>query len=203
MRIAVIGTGYVGLVTGTCFAESGNEVTCVDIDREKIESPRPRRDAHLRTGLGELVSRNFEAQRLHFTTDAAAAVKTARLVFLAVGTPASERWFRRCNGSVESRRINRSFVAARRHRRHQKHRARGHSRKNCHQAQRTNRSRLRCRQQSGVFQGRGGAGRFPKARSRCRRSPPAGSRRSAARLVRPISAHRKAVSWSCRRKALK
>jgi UDPglucose 6-dehydrogenase len=90
MRIAVIGTGYVGLVTGTCFAESGNEVTCVDIDREKIERLKKSDVPIYEPGLSELVARNFEAKRLEFTTDLAAAVPEARLVFLAVGTPPSD-----------------------------------------------------------------------------------------------------------------
>jgi UDPglucose 6-dehydrogenase len=89
MRIAVVGTGYVGLVTGTCFAESGNEVTCVDIDQQKIERLRRGDVPIYEPGLSELVSRNLAAARLHFTTDLAAAVKPARLVFLAVGTPPS------------------------------------------------------------------------------------------------------------------
>src|SRR6185369_3228134 len=87
MRIAVIGTGYVGLVTGSCFAESGNEVTCVDIDARKIERLRQGQMPIYEPGLEELVVRNVEAERLHFTTDTVAAIKTARLVFLAVGTP--------------------------------------------------------------------------------------------------------------------
>jgi len=90
MRIAVIGTGYVGLVTGTCFAESGNEVTCVDIDREKIERLRKGDVPIYEPGLSELVARNIEAKRLEFTTDLAAGVPDARLVFLAVGTPPSD-----------------------------------------------------------------------------------------------------------------
>jgi UDPglucose 6-dehydrogenase len=90
MHIVVIGTGYVGLVTGTCFAESGNEVTCVDIDREKIERLGRGEIPIFEPGLTELVIRNSQAKRLHFTTDLASAVKTARLVFLAVGTPAAE-----------------------------------------------------------------------------------------------------------------
>ena len=87
MRIAVIGTGYVGLVTGSCFAESGNEVTCVDIDAQKIERLRQGQMPIYEPGLEELVVRNVEAERLHFTTDTVATIKTARLVFLAVGTP--------------------------------------------------------------------------------------------------------------------
>jgi UDPglucose 6-dehydrogenase len=90
MRIAVIGTGYVGLVTGTCFAESGNEVMCVDIDRQKIERLSRGEVPIYEPGLSELVSRNLEAKRLGFTTDLAAAVKPAKLVFLAVGTPPSD-----------------------------------------------------------------------------------------------------------------
>lgn len=83
----MIGTGYVGLVTGTCFAESGNEVTCVDIDRKKIDMLRQGKLPIYEPGLAELVARNATAKRLQFTTDLAAAVKSAKLVFLAVGTP--------------------------------------------------------------------------------------------------------------------
>ena len=90
MRIAVIGSGYVGLVTGTCFAESGNEVTCVDIDRAKIERLKKGELPIFEPGLSELVVRNLEAERLFFTTDLAESVKKAKLVFLAVGTPPSD-----------------------------------------------------------------------------------------------------------------
>jgi UDPglucose 6-dehydrogenase len=90
MRIAVIGTGYVGLVTGTCFSETGNEVTCVDVDRAKIERLGRGEIPIYEPGLTELVSRNTQAQRLHFTTDLGAAVKIARIVLLAVGTPAAD-----------------------------------------------------------------------------------------------------------------
>src|SRR6185295_4451135 len=90
MRIAVIGSGYVGLVTGTCFSESGNEVTCVDIDQAKIERLKKGELPIFEPGLSELVVRNIEAERLFFTTDLPAAVKKAKLVFLAVGTPPSD-----------------------------------------------------------------------------------------------------------------
>lgn len=90
MQIAVIGTGYVGLVTGTCLAETGNDVTCVDIDQRKIERLRQGILPIYEPGLSELVSRNVEAERLSFTTDTPAAVATAKLIFLAVGTPPSE-----------------------------------------------------------------------------------------------------------------
>jgi UDPglucose 6-dehydrogenase len=95
MRIAVIGTGYVGLVTGSCFAESGNEVTCVDIDAQKIDRLRQGQMPIYEPGLEELVVRNVEAERLRFTTDTPSAIKTARLVFLAVGTPSA------ANGSAD------------------------------------------------------------------------------------------------------
>ena len=87
MKIAVIGTGYVGLVTGTCFADSGNDVTCVDIDQVKIEGLRQGKLPIYEPGLSELVLRNAAAGRLHFTTDLAEAVGPAGLVYLAVGTP--------------------------------------------------------------------------------------------------------------------
>lgn len=90
MKIAVIGTGYVGLVTGTCFAETGNDVSCVDIDAEKIACLTRGEVPIYEPGLSELVARNAEDGRLRFTTDLAAAVRPAKLVFLAVGTPSAD-----------------------------------------------------------------------------------------------------------------
>jgi UDPglucose 6-dehydrogenase len=90
MRIAVIGTGYVGLVTGTCFAETGNDVTCVDNNLEKIERLRRGEIPIFEPGLEELVERNASAGRLVFTTDLPDAVKSAEIVYLAVGTPQSD-----------------------------------------------------------------------------------------------------------------
>jgi len=87
MKIAMVGTGYVGLVTGTCLAESGDDVTCVDVDAQKIERLAQGDIPIYEPGLAELVQRNTAAGRLLFTTDLAAAVRGARLVFLAVGTP--------------------------------------------------------------------------------------------------------------------
>ncbi len=90
MKISVVGTGYVGLVTGTCFAETGNDVTCIDIDRDKIERLRNAEIPIYEPGLSELVERNSEVGRLQFTTDLASAVATAQLVFIAVGTPSGD-----------------------------------------------------------------------------------------------------------------
>jgi UDPglucose 6-dehydrogenase len=90
MKIAVVGTGYVGLVTGTCFADSGNDVTCVDIDQRKIDQLNAGGIPIYEPGLAEMVEHNTQARRLHFTTDLAAAVGAARLIFLAVGTPSSQ-----------------------------------------------------------------------------------------------------------------
>jgi UDPglucose 6-dehydrogenase len=89
MKIAVIGTGYVGLVSGTCFADSGNDVTCVDIDRAKIERLNRGEIPIYEPGLEEMVQENQAAERLRFSTDLAAAVKPAEIVYLAVGTPQS------------------------------------------------------------------------------------------------------------------
>jgi len=85
MKIAVVGTGYVGLVTGTCLAETGNEVICVDCDAAKIAMLCKGRVPIYEPGLAELVTRNVSAGRLNFTTDLAAAA--SRLLFLAIGTP--------------------------------------------------------------------------------------------------------------------
>ena len=90
MKIAMIGTGYVGLVTGTCFAESGNDVTCVDIDEDKVALLSRGEIPIYEPGLNELVSRNSKAGRLSFTTDYAAAIPDAKCVFICVGTPQGE-----------------------------------------------------------------------------------------------------------------
>ncbi len=90
MKIAVIGTGYVGLVTGACFAGSGNNVLCVDIDAEKIESLRRAEVPFFEPGLDEIVRNNIDEGRLSFTTDIARAVRESFLIFIAVGTPQAQ-----------------------------------------------------------------------------------------------------------------
>ena len=89
MNIAVVGTGYVGLVSGTCFAESGNEVICVDIDRSRIERLKTGTIPIYEPGLGELVKRNLKERRLGFTCDLQAAVAQSMVSFITVGTPMS------------------------------------------------------------------------------------------------------------------
>jgi UDPglucose 6-dehydrogenase len=90
MKIAVVGTGYVGLVTGTCFAETGNNVTCVDIDQSKIDKLNGGQITIYEPGLEKLFLRNQREGRLHFTKDLASAVKDASIVFLALPTPPGE-----------------------------------------------------------------------------------------------------------------
>ena len=90
MKIAVIGTGYVGLVTGTCFAETGNDVTCVDIDVTKVNKLNNGEITIYEPGLEKLFLRNRKENRLHFTTSLADAVKEAVIIFLALPTPPGE-----------------------------------------------------------------------------------------------------------------
>ena len=90
MKIAVIGTGYVGLVVGACLAENGNRVVCVDKDEAKIATLVSGRMPIYEPGLGEIVRRNHAEERLTFTTDLAEAVRVADIVFIAVGTPERE-----------------------------------------------------------------------------------------------------------------
>jgi UDPglucose 6-dehydrogenase len=86
-NIAVAGTGYVGLVTGTCFANLGNKITCIDISEEKIDMLKQGDVPIYEPGLGELIQRNVQAGRLHFTTSYAQALADADFVFICVGTP--------------------------------------------------------------------------------------------------------------------
>src|SRR6185295_17240274 len=90
MNIAVIGTGYVGLVTGTCFAEMGNDVICVDINEEKVRSLKNGKLTIFEPDLELLYDRNLKQGRLHFTTSLEEAVKNARVLFLALPTPEDE-----------------------------------------------------------------------------------------------------------------
>ncbi len=90
MKIIVVGTGYVGLVSGTCFAEMGIDVTCVDVDVQKIEMLNKGVMPIYEPGLDDMVFRNVQAGRLHFTTDLSAVLEDAEVVFSAVGTPPDE-----------------------------------------------------------------------------------------------------------------
>ena len=90
MRVAVVGSGYVGLVAGTCFAESGNDVICLDIDEEKIERLRSGEVPIYEPGLSELMRRNISDGRLKFTTQYSEAIPGVDVAFIAVGTPPGE-----------------------------------------------------------------------------------------------------------------
>ncbi|MDE7136152.1 MAG: UDP-glucose/GDP-mannose dehydrogenase family protein, partial [Muribaculaceae bacterium] len=90
MNIAMVGTGYVGLVSGTCFAEMGVDVTCVDTNREKIEALKEGVVPIYEPGLDEMVMRNYGQGRLHFTTSLAECLDNVEVVFSAVGTPPDE-----------------------------------------------------------------------------------------------------------------
>ena len=90
MKIAVVGTGYVGLVTGTCFSETGNQVTCVDIDQSKVQKLSNGQITIYEPGLEKIFLRNLKEGRLHFTTSLAEGIKDATIVFLALPTPPGE-----------------------------------------------------------------------------------------------------------------
>ncbi|GDY11194.1 UDP-glucose 6-dehydrogenase [Planctomycetota bacterium] len=109
MRIAVFGTGYVGLVTGTCFAEMGNTVTCVDVDAAKVERLNRGEVPIYEPGLHELVEDNCRGHRLTFTTDPAAALAGAEAAFICVGTPMAD------NGEADLRYVESAARAIGRH----------------------------------------------------------------------------------------
>ncbi len=91
MRLTMVGTGYVGLVTGVCLSNTGNDVTCLDVDAGKIEKLKRGVCPIYEPGLTELMERNIAAGRLHFTTDVQAAHRDADMIFICVGTPSDER----------------------------------------------------------------------------------------------------------------
>ena len=90
MNIAIVGTGYVGLVTGTCFAETGVDVTCVDVNADKIANLQQGIIPIYEPGLEDMVLRNVKAGRLHFTTSLESCLDNVDIVFSAVGTPPDE-----------------------------------------------------------------------------------------------------------------
>ena len=99
MKISVIGTGYVGLVVGTCFAETGNDVICVDIDKRKVRTLRKGKTPIYEPGLEELLKKNIHEKRLSFTTEIEKAIKQTEVIFLSLPTPPSE------DGSADLRHV--------------------------------------------------------------------------------------------------
>ena len=91
MKICFIGAGYVGLVSGACFADLGNSVWCVDNNKEKIDSLNNGHVPFFEPGLEEIVTKNYSSGRLKFTTDLSSAVKDSDIIFICVGTPMSKK----------------------------------------------------------------------------------------------------------------
>ena len=91
MKICMLGTGYVGLVSGACFADLGNTVYCVDKDKKKINLLNSGKIPIYEPGLNELVKKNYISNRLKFTTDLSKAVKLSDIIFICVGTPTSKK----------------------------------------------------------------------------------------------------------------
>jgi len=94
MKIAIIGTGYVGSVTGACFAEMGNTVVCVDNNVQKVKQFKSGKVPLHEKGLDELVARNLKNKTLRFTTNFESALNESKIIFIAVGTPPNGRWKR-------------------------------------------------------------------------------------------------------------
>src|SRR5690606_29237518 len=108
-KVTMVGTGYVGLVSGACFAETGNDVTCLDIDAKKVERLKAGEIPIFEPGLEELVSRNRAAGRLHFTDNVAEAIRDAEVIFIAVGTPP------RADGGADLSQVDAVALAVREH----------------------------------------------------------------------------------------
>ncbi len=91
MKICIVGIGYVGLVSGTCFSELGNNVICADIDKKKINQLNKGLIPIYESGLEELIKRNFKQGRLKFSYDVASSIRTSDVIFICVGTPTKKK----------------------------------------------------------------------------------------------------------------
>ena len=91
MNLCMIGTGYVGLVSGTCFSDLGNKVICVDIDQNKINELNSGKIPIYEPGLQELVKKNFKQNKLSFSTDISSAIRKSDIIFICVGTPTKKK----------------------------------------------------------------------------------------------------------------
>ena len=204
MKIAVVGTGYVGLVAGACLAESGNDVVCVDNDDDKVRMLRRGKMPFYEPGLEELVRRNRSEGRLTFTSTLPKAVRASAVIFIAVGTPQGEDGSADVNQVLERRARHRQGDEWLQGDRRQEHGARRNERSRSRGDPARNDAPVQRRQQPGVPQAGCGGRRLHEARSRRHWRRRSEGRRNDARALQPVHAHRRAHHGDglCKRRAV-
>ena len=169
MKIAVVGTGYVGLVTGAGFSDFGHDVTCVDIDARRVETLRRGDVPFYEPGLHDLIKRNADLGRLTFTTSTAEAVAGAEIVFIAVGTPSADDGSADLSYVLDAAKQIGAALTGFTVDRHQEHRPGRHRREGARRRGVDREAPVRRRLEPRVPQGGRRGQRLPQARARDRR----------------------------------